>query len=1230
MEHFKEGQYDDDLTQGSYDDDLTADINEYDDDFDTGDIDLFGFTDDEDSVLGRLKSIILSIEWEITNDILRQFNEELIELKNIWVGNKVNLIYVQALEKLSKYIYKEKSSAHPHAIKLLLTFYSNLERIVSDDSISDHEKKTILKSDIELFEKLKKQISQAIPAKSVVASADSESQSQDEIKEEPVSIPSKAVPVAEDSIVDAGDTRQDDPLLNLKAIVYGIDWEVTEHDLKSLSSEVKRLEDHFSDSKAKKIFLQGIGSLGSYIKLKRSDAHADAFKLLHSFFVGLETIVQNNLSGQAEKDVLLPQVEKFNVFKSIIADTISPERLSKSSADEEHSDDGFEDEEIQPAFADVPEDVQGFHIDQDDEQEDADEYLVDNGDDVGETAPATPADSALASEMESRLDGMFDEPPEEAALQLDKQKALQGVNVETEDDDDSEEEPLPEQDGELAPALAAEEPLPVEESPAVFTDKDDDLLDAAELAEPELLGSEVPGVDVEHEADDDSDEEPLPFDGDEYAPALSGNETEVEGKSKPEETEKGDIDSRLDDFFGDSTDEVAEEAEKVEIAESSAEEVEEEKIEPVTESDEISDRISDFFGDTAPDSAAGDMEKAIKGVDVETEDDDDSDEEPLPVDGDEFAPALSDGSEEDVAEKAEDEEKFIVEEQKDLSEDSLDIEKEDAGEDIDDRFDELFGEPEDGEGEPSLIESELEKENSLEMDDETSIGFDDDQHEQIETSASLDEFFTEEDVDSQVDLDQPILDDSEITSEEYAVTDTEIETEPGDGDDELAADAVSLQEEDLGTTSVSAYEEAGFEEIFDEEIEEFPEEILDDQEQAAPVETKPSSDEDEILAYFAEDDQGESDEAEVEDQPIAAFSDDDFEEDIPQMEVDDFATIIEDGRGVSAAGSVPSGYPSTDELLREFGDIAGDDLSEDEIHPEGDEDFIISVEEPDAVDYPEDEVVFQAVDEPLDSVEETKEKMEEDDTFGITLLDDEHYSTKAETDTPEDEIIPEVEETQEYARSSAYVKPQGDAPLHESLGGMRTCIASLGLEIDTEILESLNGEIEKLRHVWMDKPAEKTFIQLLSTVTSHINRYRYEADQEANKLLLSIFDKLELTALGDATENEIQEALLNETSKVLQWQAQLIDRTSTTEGIKEDKVQSIEYEDETTLLGETGSDEAFGTGLEDMSKKVDQIGDDMVMQRVSSIMKEELEQLKKDFQAELIELRKDILRGSGR
>ena len=93
-------------TENQYDDDLTAGSGEYDDSYYTGAEDLFGYTPDDESPISRLKSLVLSIDWEITDDVLMEFNEELVDLKDIWAGEKINLVYVQALENLSKYIYQ--------------------------------------------------------------------------------------------------------------------------------------------------------------------------------------------------------------------------------------------------------------------------------------------------------------------------------------------------------------------------------------------------------------------------------------------------------------------------------------------------------------------------------------------------------------------------------------------------------------------------------------------------------------------------------------------------------------------------------------------------------------------------------------------------------------------------------------------------------------------------------------------------------------------------------------------------------------------------------------------------------------------------------------------------------------------------------------------------------------------------------------------------------------------
>jgi len=133
-------------------------------------------------------------------------------------------------------------------------------------------------------------------------------------------------------------------LFDLKALVLGIDWEITEIELERLRDEVHRLENIFAGSRPKQIFLQGLGTLAAYIRFKKSDAHADAFKLLHSFVAGLEKIVTVPMSLEEEKRILLPEVEKFNEFKAIVGAKIKPSKVEE----EEFSEDEEEGAQLHP------------------------------------------------------------------------------------------------------------------------------------------------------------------------------------------------------------------------------------------------------------------------------------------------------------------------------------------------------------------------------------------------------------------------------------------------------------------------------------------------------------------------------------------------------------------------------------------------------------------------------------------------------------------------------------------------------------------------------------------------------------------------------------------------------------------------------------------------------------------------------------------------------------------
>ncbi len=75
--------------------------------------------------------------------------------------------------------------------------------------------------------------------------------------------------------------------------------------------------------------MQGIGTLCAYIKLKKSNAHADAFKILHLFYESLEKIVVSPMTLEEEKAILFPAVEQFNSFKLMLGATIEPEAIKR-------------------------------------------------------------------------------------------------------------------------------------------------------------------------------------------------------------------------------------------------------------------------------------------------------------------------------------------------------------------------------------------------------------------------------------------------------------------------------------------------------------------------------------------------------------------------------------------------------------------------------------------------------------------------------------------------------------------------------------------------------------------------------------------------------------------------------------------------------------------------------------------------------------------------------------
>ncbi|MCF8036824.1 MAG: hypothetical protein K9K62_08125 [Desulfobacteraceae bacterium] len=119
--------------------------------------------------------------------------------------------------------------------------------------------------------------------------------------------------------VDDFDTT-DSPLNELKALVFGIDWEINEESMVAFLKEVRQLQQQYGKDKILSTFLKLHESVGKYIKAKKSRAHPDALKFVASVFTSFEKALLTPGMSQAQKKRLLAEeIRKFKDFKEQVA-----------------------------------------------------------------------------------------------------------------------------------------------------------------------------------------------------------------------------------------------------------------------------------------------------------------------------------------------------------------------------------------------------------------------------------------------------------------------------------------------------------------------------------------------------------------------------------------------------------------------------------------------------------------------------------------------------------------------------------------------------------------------------------------------------------------------------------------------------------------------------------------------------------------------------------------------
>jgi len=108
-----------------------------------------------DLPLKELKSTILAIDWEITDDVLDTFIGQLDGLLEQFEDDKAIHTLLKLLKSLGKYVRTHKSKAHPDTIKRIMAVYSALEESVTNDDMSRNEKEKMMLEEVRQFQRLK-------------------------------------------------------------------------------------------------------------------------------------------------------------------------------------------------------------------------------------------------------------------------------------------------------------------------------------------------------------------------------------------------------------------------------------------------------------------------------------------------------------------------------------------------------------------------------------------------------------------------------------------------------------------------------------------------------------------------------------------------------------------------------------------------------------------------------------------------------------------------------------------------------------------------------------------------------------------------------------------------------------------------------------------------------------------------------------------------------------------
>ncbi len=108
--------------------------------------------------LENLKAVILSMEWEINDEIMNAFIDEVDVLTQQYKGNRIYQLFLKLHDSIGKYIKIKKAAAHPSSIQFLNGLFESFESVVMNPEQKSVDVEKIVLKEVNNFKMLKKRI----------------------------------------------------------------------------------------------------------------------------------------------------------------------------------------------------------------------------------------------------------------------------------------------------------------------------------------------------------------------------------------------------------------------------------------------------------------------------------------------------------------------------------------------------------------------------------------------------------------------------------------------------------------------------------------------------------------------------------------------------------------------------------------------------------------------------------------------------------------------------------------------------------------------------------------------------------------------------------------------------------------------------------------------------------------------------------------------------------------